>query len=213
MQVPFEVSGELQLVDSNHAVYAPPGLIAIDVDGQAGRGFSFQPVPDNVHTITTCDLAQDTRSSSICNRQLFHADGSIVDENSPARPGEGVAVYVYGLGPTQPSAPSGAYPPGGAAVTDILGRPRIGVSFQSGILNALNSSPRSTDQNRPPDSLPVAVISAGLFFGQIGIYQINFAVPAEIPLPYPCGNGIHTNSVFRIITSQGSEEIALCVRQ
>ena len=84
-QIPFELPGDPVLGDQNIYALPLPALISIDVDGRRGRGFPLQPLPDNGHVLTSCDTLWDTSTSSVCDRQVFHADGS-QGEFHPAYP-------------------------------------------------------------------------------------------------------------------------------
>jgi uncharacterized protein (TIGR03437 family) len=86
------------------------------------------------------------------------ADGSLVTEVSPAAPGEFVVFFVSGMGATDNPVASGAPsppPPGLARPTD---QPTL-------TLNGVN----------------VPVSFAGLTPSLVGLYQVNFQVPANAP--------------------------------
>lgn len=84
-----------------------------------------------------------------------HADFTLVDEARPARRGELLIMYLVGLGETTPSVPSGTPSP-----SSPLGLPKV-----------------------PPtvtiDGQPVDIVFAGLTPGGVGLFQINFYVPAN----------------------------------
>ena len=212
IQIPFEISGDVTVTETRQVTYSPVAQISIDVDGRAGRPFPAQPVPDNAHVLTTCDASWDTSPSSVCNRQVYHADGTPVDEKSPAGPGETVKVYAYGLGTTDPQVPSGVESPSGAAVTDLLGSPRVTAPFQLNFLNALSSGPRLQNVGFSADTPVLPVTPAALAPGQIGAYQLNVSLPLSLSSYFLCGGEVHTNAILTIRTSQGSEGISLCVQ-
>jgi uncharacterized protein (TIGR03437 family) len=83
-----------------------------------------------------------------------HADFTLVDANRPARPGEGLTIYLVGMGATTPAVPSGTRAP-----SDPLARvpPNVQVTV---------------------DGQSADVSFAGLTPGGVGLYQINFAVPS-----------------------------------
>jgi hypothetical protein len=102
----------------------------------------------------------------------------------------------------------------GAAVTDFLGHSRVAAWFQKDVYNALSSSPRAYPYpGSSPDSVPALITSAGLFRGQFGVYQVNITLPDVLSAILPCGGDVHSNSILSIATSQGSEQIAMCVAQ
>jgi hypothetical protein len=211
IQVPFEINGDVIPTDPLHYISAPAAMVSVEVDGRTGRAFPFQPIPDNAHVLTDCDASWDTRSSSVCNRHVYHSDGRIVDEQAPAKAGEAVAVYLYGLAQTSPPAQTGQGSPVGAAVTDLLGHTRVAAWFQKDFLNASSSSPRAYTSSS--DAVPATITSAGLFRGQVGIYQVNLTLPDVVSSTFPCGGDVHSNAILSISTSQGSEGIAICTAQ
>jgi len=81
-------------------------------------------------------------------------DGSLVDRQHPAKPNEPLAIYLVGMGATNPPVGSGT-----AAPADPLPKVPSDVAITIGGLTA-----------------PIAY--AGLTPGGVGLYQINFTVPA-----------------------------------
>ncbi len=214
VQIPFELQGDLVLTDRKIYTLAPPALISIDVDGRLGRGFPLQPLPDNGHVLTTCDASWDTSTSSVCDRQVFHADGSVVTRSAPARAGENLYVLSYGLGRTDPLVESGRPSPDGALITDLIpNSPRVTLRLETNFLNALNSTPRAPFNSQVANSTPVPITTASLLSQQIGIYQVSFTLPVPKDTVIPCGSDVKSNSVLQVITSQGAEAIGLCVQQ
>ena len=211
VQIPFELSADVTISRTGQIAYSSLAQVSIDVDGRSGRLFPLQPVPDNAHVLTNCDLSWDNKPDSICNRQVYHADGTPADENAPAKGGETVTVYVYGLGQTSPAAITGAASPSGTAITGVQGYPRVDAPFQRNFLNALSSAPR-TYTAPPADAVILPVTAAGLVPGQIGLYQLSIPLPLPLSSFYPCGDDVHSNATLSIRTSQGSEGIALCVQ-
>ena len=84
------------------------------------------------------------------------ADGSVVDAAHPAKPGEVLVMYLVGMGATNPSGVTGAYPPPGLAPT--VTQPTVTIG-----------------------TLPTTLYYAGLTPTGIGLYQINFQVPLTAP--------------------------------
>jgi uncharacterized protein (TIGR03437 family) len=98
-----------------------------------------------------------------------HGDYSLVSETSPARPGEYLVIYLAGMGLTDNQVSSGALSPS---------NPLASVSVVPSV--TLNGE-------------PVNVAFAGLTPGLVGLYQINFQVPADAP----------TDDLVLQITQQG----------
>lgn len=156
----------------------------------------------------------DTKTSSVCDRQVYHPDGSVVTQQAPAKVGETVYVLYYGLGKTAPAVPTGQTSPAGASTTDIIPNyPRLTVEIEPNFLNALSSLPRSTFNPETANAPLVPIASAALLPGQVGIYQVNFTIPAPKDSIYPCGGEVRSNTLLLAATSQGVEGMGLCVQQ
>jgi uncharacterized protein (TIGR03437 family) len=84
-----------------------------------------------------------------------HSNGSLVTKTDPANPGEYVVMYLVGLGVTDPSVASGAPSPAPPSLAKVTHPVTVTV-----------------------DALPATVAFAGLTPGFVGLYQINFQVPA-----------------------------------
>src|SRR5579872_1810308 len=165
--VKIEIPFELQAASD---AAAPLAQLILDVDGQPSRSFPLQPVPDNAHLVTSCDLSWDTKSTSTCNRSVYHADGTLVTADNPAMRGETVVVYAFGLGKAATSIWTGDVSPAGAA---LAGSPESHVKAIFGnTANALSYVPRSTFY-MDPNAAASPVAAVGLTRGQIGLYQIN----------------------------------------
>jgi uncharacterized protein (TIGR03437 family) len=87
-----------------------------------------------------------------------HADASLITPQNPARPGEVVAVYLTGLGPTQPRVATGAAAP----AAEPLARTEQPITVRVANRNA-------------------EVLYSGLTPTTRGLYQINFRIPRDTP--------------------------------
>jgi hypothetical protein len=181
--------------------------LTIDVDGEPSRTYLVRPIRDNAHVLTACDLTWDTNPAAECNRMAFHADGTRVDAQAPAKPGEMLVIYAHGLGPTTPRVPAGTAAPVGVALTESVAR-QLKASFIV-FRNAPGGLPRYFETEAP--GMENAVTYAGLTQGQVGLYQINVKVPATLELPILCGGETKSNVIAKIATAQGVENVALCV--
>ncbi|HTS31053.1 MAG TPA: hypothetical protein VMH81_34515 [Bryobacteraceae bacterium] len=214
IQVPFELPGDLVLNNQNVYTVPRPALISIDVDGKRGRGFPLQPLPDNAHVLTNCDAVWDTNGSSVCDRQVYHADGSMVTPAAPAKSGETLFLLSYGLGRTDPMVPTGHASPEGVALSDLLpNHPRVTLGIAMNFVNALSSAPRTGFNSQADNAIPVPITSASLVAGQVGTYKVSFSVPAPTDSIIPCGGDVKSNSLLLVTTSQGVEGIGLCLQQ
>jgi uncharacterized protein (TIGR03437 family) len=98
-----------------------------------------------------------------------HGDFTLVDATKPAKPSEPLTIYLVGMGATNPLVKSGAVAP-----SSPLAQISSGVSVTVGGQTA-------------------ELFFAGLTPGGIGLYQINFRVPANAP----------TGSLDVVITQNG----------
>ncbi len=84
------------------------------------------------------------------------ANSAYVTATSPAKPGEVLVIYLSGMGPTNPSVPSGKPAPGSEPLARVTIPPTVSLDGQN-----------------------ATVQFAGLTPGLVGLYQINFQVPAN----------------------------------
>jgi len=92
VQIPFEL------------VLPPEGAtaeLAINEDGNASKGFRVLPVSANLHVLNGCDAFPPERLNT-CGGVVTHGDGTPVTSDSPAKAGETVVIYAFGLGQTTP---------------------------------------------------------------------------------------------------------------
>ena len=139
----------------------PFGLDGEEVDVQV-RGPSGDSDPTRI-TVWTRKPALFTKSMDGNGEAIvLHADFSLVSEESPARPGEIVILYVSGLGPVSPAIPAGV---------------PAGDGGGAGPLNVVTSEVE----------LRVGGIGAQFYWAGIapyfvGAYQVNFGIPENVPL-------------------------------
>jgi uncharacterized protein (TIGR03437 family) len=98
-----------------------------------------------------------------------HSDFTLVSSTSPAKPGESLVIYLAGMGATDVAVPTGTAAPSG---------PLANVSTAASVL---------------VDGQSAQILFAGLTPQAVGLYQINFTVPA----------GVHAGDVS-LEVSQGS---------
>ncbi len=216
VQIPFEVVGDVTVSPTGAITYAPVAQFTLRVDDEPSRSFPLQPVPDNAHVLTSCDINWDTATASVCDRHIYHSDGTAVSEANPSKRGETVLVYAFGLGQSSFPVRTGDVSPSGPTLS-LPGSPnylQLKARFEN-FGNALSSSPRfvSVDDSNGA-SAPISF--AGLTAGQIGIYQLNVPIPQNLDLFGPCnaasGGTVRSNATLRITTSQGTEVTALCIQ-
>jgi hypothetical protein len=142
---------------------------------------------------------------------VFHRGGTPVSTDSPAAKAETVRVFLYGMGQTSPAAMTGVAAQPGYFLTDVLGSPRVRVSFTP-FVNALTSAPRRSHAS-DPNEVPAAIAGAALEAGEVGIYELAITVPESLPPMLRCGGPVRSNYILNVITSQGSEPVPVCIGQ
>jgi hypothetical protein len=197
LQIPYDL-----IPDSKYGTVPGVTELVITAKGVASKAFAVTTGTDNLHVLRPCDdypsvggLSQ-TSVDGGCNSVVTHADGTDVDFYSPAKPGEVVVIYAYGLGQTGPLAKTGEASPSPAPVLagGKFGPIRtVGIQFDFRP-NAAPSNPsltfRAVTSTNPPP-LPFALpplLFVGLTPGQVGLYQINVQLPSTFPDIEPCGS-------------------------
>ena len=236
VQIPFEIVPMLP-----GPLPAQPGNLIVNDNGTESQAFNLFPLVDNLHVITGCDKQPDVWlnvngfiSSNLfltapCNAVATHADGSLVSADSPAKPGEVVVIYAFGLGKTSPPVKTGEATPTPAPILSrdfLLGgiNPYPVLAIQLDFrLNAGPSRPFVTPLIMVP--APPGPAFMGLTPGQVGLYQINVKLPDSFPLVLPCtgsmavsvGTGIATSFVQSNLTidiggASSFDGAAICVQ-
>ena len=201
VQIPYELAVS--------PTFEATAELILDEDGQTSRAFLVQPLPDNTHVLTSCDITTETRSATLCNRVAYHADGRVVDQYAPAQNGETILVYAFGLGQTVPTAETGKPSPPGARIPES-GRPRVWATFRDSPVNAYGATPRRIDQELMNPTVS-GIDFSGLTPGEIGLYQLNVPIPSSLKALTACGAEVSSNAVLLITTYQGTEPIPFCL--
>ncbi len=144
--------------------YVSPGQINAQVPFELTAGQAYQIIVNANGALSTPNpiqlsaaapgIAQFAAGEIIAQ----HSDGSLVLETSPAAPGEYLVMYVAGMGNTTQNVPSGTASPS-TTLASSLEAPTL----------TLNGTPVTN------------IIFAGLTPTLVGLYQINFQVPANAP--------------------------------
>lgn len=198
IQIPYELEVVTSGLSAGVALF-------VTENGAAGNWSVLNPVPDQVHILTTCDtvIGGSGASTGRCPWEVTHANGQLVSNENPAMAGEELVAYVTGLGATNPAAATGqpASQPMPAAETF-----RLGFNFQA---NAPPSAPQQGAASLTP-------LFAGSTPGFAGLYQINFVVPG-VPAGLPaCAPGqgpnlVNTNLTVSVAGATSFDGAALCV--
>ena len=199
LQVPFELKPRNPLIMTLIDLIGTTD-ITFSESGVPGRPFQLSPVMDSIHVLTNCGNARtDDNGSLPCQSLVTHADGTLVSASQPAKFGEELVIYAYGLGSTTPLAISGAPSPWGALAAAV----RIDLDFRP---NAGTSRPGSgTAATYQPTYV-------GLAAGSVGLYQVNFLVPQPPSSTPPCGSGVDSNLTVTIQGFQSFDGAKLCVQ-
>jgi uncharacterized protein (TIGR03437 family) len=169
VQIPYELVPYCPLCA--RPVSATPPLLIINQGGQAPAVIELNPLADEVHVLTACDVAlgappQRNNSGLPCAPLVTHIDGTMVSASSPANFGETLTAWVFGLGQTNPPASTGQ-PAKMAPAAETFN-----LDFNYSV-NALATKPVQTS----PDRILIHPLYAGLAPGYVGLYQVNFTVP------------------------------------
>ena len=162
-----------------------PASIAIMVNGAPGQSLSVQPLTDQVHILTSCDVLMTGSQPRInttalpCPPMMTHADGKLVSATNPALAGEELVAYAVGLGQTNPPLTEGQ-PAAQAAPLETA----FGIDFNYHP-NALAAKPLGPTASGAPINYPKPAF-AGATPGFVGLYQINFIVPPPPENLAPC---------------------------
>jgi hypothetical protein len=192
VQVPYEL-----VVDP--FTMPPYTTLTVTQDGVPSSAFSIATAHDIVH-ILTCNLAP-------C---IARADGSLLQTGPLPVAGDTLTIYLVGLGATTPSVPTGQLTPAPAPTIPCCFDPFVDLVFGA------NAGP-STPALNPPAGQQAKVTFAGMSPGQIGLYQINFQLPAAFPSIPACGVNanltVTSNLAINIGTPYYSHDgVAICVQ-
>jgi uncharacterized protein (TIGR03437 family) len=141
--------------------FVSPGQIDAQVPFELPAGQPYQVIVSANGALTTPESVQAGSASpglSVLPSgyvQASHQDGTAVTDSSPAKPGEYIAVYLVGMGPTTIPVSSGAPGPG------------------SPFANTVNA-PSITLNNEA-----TSFIFSGLIPGLVGVYQVNLQIPLD----------------------------------
>jgi uncharacterized protein (TIGR03437 family) len=176
VQIPYELIPTCTGVCPN-VVFAIPPLLTLSQNGQALTSIELNPLADEVHVLTACDVAlgpplpQPPNLTGLpCAPLVTHTNGTLVSAGSPANPGEALTAWVFGLGQTSPAATTGK-PAGTAATVETF---NLNFDYE---INALPAKPYTGN----PDIVPLHPLFSGLAPGYVGLYQVNFTIPASPP--------------------------------
>jgi uncharacterized protein (TIGR03437 family) len=141
--------------------YVSPGQINAQAPFELAANHQYQVVinsggvlstPDSIQTVAEAPGFAALASGAVI---AIHGDGSLVSASAPAAPGEYLTIFGAGLGATDNVVATGAATPA-SPLSRVLSPPTLTI-----------------------DAQPVPVLFAGLTPSLVGLYQINFQVPAD----------------------------------
>ncbi len=150
VQIPCDVQA------GTPAVQVP---MVVTVDGTPSPAFTV-----NVSTYSPGIFQFVDPTDNVTRAVLVRPDGSYVSAENPARRGETIRMFVTGLGQTSPALNTNELDPTtpGPNNTLIPEFPAVNASMVVGINNA-----------------GVSVLSATYAYGMVGVYEVDFQVPAD----------------------------------
>jgi uncharacterized protein (TIGR03437 family) len=194
VQIPFELVAPIP-----GAVPATQNVatLVVSEDGTPGDPLVLVPLVNQIHVVDLCDTTSFSPNSLPCPAPaVTHGDGSVVTGSNPARGGETLVLYSFGLGRTNPPTGSGMPTPSPPPIA-------------AGSLNldfSVNAPPRFPvgDQLEQP-------LFIGLTPGLVGLYQVNFKLPPVPPEISSCGGSILSNLTITLVGSTSFDGARLCV--
>ena len=164
LPLPTKVNGTSVLIGGVLAplFYVSPAQINAQIPFELAAGGQYQVIVNANGALTTPQPIQLTAAVPAILQfdsgavVAQHQDGTLIQDSSPAIPGEFVTIYLSGLGATDNTVPTGAPSPSNP-LARVLDTPIL----------TLNNT-----------MVPVAF--AGLTPGLVGLYQINFQLPAPL---------------------------------
>jgi len=205
MEVPFELQP-----DCRGCLRPPiPHFFVVADAGVAKTMIAALLPPDNIHITDGCDTTAPLSQTATCGKIVAHADGTRVDANHPAKVGEELVMYAFGLGRTDPLVTSGTATPN---PPPQLPASQFGLNFDS----TTNAAPSLPALLASPwfDYTPLPPVYVGLVPGFVGLYQANFTVPpAPAVKPYiACGGSIASNLTVTLFTTNSFDGAGICVK-
>jgi uncharacterized protein (TIGR03437 family) len=149
----FLSSGQINIQIPNNATATQQTPIVLSVNNALTLPLTLSIVPATPGVLSYDDGPTASSPQNGAHIKAQHADGSLVNSASPAKPGEYIVMYLVGMGATNPSVASGAVSPS-SPLARVTAEPTVTV-----------------------DSQPCTLTYAGLTPTYVGLYQIDFQVP------------------------------------
>jgi uncharacterized protein (TIGR03437 family) len=208
LQIPFDLVPNAPGSDQCPPLSCNLNDAVLTINEVSGQGLSVRvlPVSDQVHILSSCTdnigtvgiEGTSVYASYACLPAITHGDNSWVTAANPAKPGEELIAYAFGLGsPATSFDITGGTPAGGVAMAKPFTISFPGIASAAGV---------------HPDYV-------GLVGGNPGLYQINFhvpSVPAALALCTTSGNSQLATNPFNITMSlmgtASLDQASFCVK-
>ena len=192
LQIPYELNPD----SSTQAV------LEVKENGASVTDIVLNPVTDSVHVLSTCDqtgvflsLAFGLPADS-CVPMVMHAQGPLVSMSAPAKPGETLVVWAYGLGAIDHPMPEIC-----CASVDQLPL----------AVQPFNVSLSYADAGRFPLRRLAQVVPNYVGMVGSGLYQVQFVVPAVPSDISPC-SGTSGNLTVQVSGPNSADAAQLCMQ-
>ena len=214
VQMPFDLAPNSPGADSSvcstpACVVTPVNDAVLTVIEASGPGLNLRvlPVVDQVHILNSCTdnigvaglEGTSVYASYACVPAITHSNNAWVTGANPARPGEELIAYAFGMG---------APPPPFFDITG--GTPAGGVQINKPFTISFSGMAQSVTK---PDYV-------GLVGGNPGLYQINFHVPAVPATLAPCTpppalqqlSTVPSNFTMTVVGTASMDQASFCVQ-
>jgi hypothetical protein len=161
---------------------------------------------DNMHILNTCDSFPPVNSAAAsCVPVVTHGDGTLVTAASPAKAGEEIVIWAFGLGRTQIPVQTGTAAPPNASI----GFPECcyWVLFDL----STNAAPKNPGYANQSESYPIETVYSGLTAGYVGLYQINLTLPKGLVTHFACGKTFHSNLTIDMGLISSFDGAPICI--
>lgn len=192
IQIPYELNPDSGI----------QALLRIKEGGAPLADVVLSAVTDSVHVINTCDqtgiflsLAYGMPADS-CTPMVIHAHGPLVGTSAPAKPGETLVLWAYGLGAIEHPIPEPC-----CASPDQLPL----------ALQPFNVSFTYADAGRFPQRRLAHVVPDYVGMVGAGLYQVQFVVPA-VPSDISTCYGRSGNLTVQVSGPKSADVAQLCVQ-
>lgn len=176
-------------------------VLRLSQAGATSEAVPLNPVADAIHVVSTCDTTMPAVSSrppelaGACRSLLTHLDGELVTPGNPAQAGETIVLYLVGLGAASLNQENGAAATGPAAIEGIRAAFRFGADLEP----------------QDPVTSNLTPSYAGPTPGQVGLYQISFAVPEPPADTPPCRSVSSSNITVSFGRTVSFGGVSFCV--